>query len=94
MDNYKIKLRSYKKAKQLGLIIRPSLKKNKKIDVFDKNNNFITSIGATGYKDYPSYLLTDPKLAEQKKINYKKRHEKYRNKIGTPSYYADQILWS
>ena len=94
MNNYKIKLRSYNNAKKLGVIIRPSTRKNKKIDVFDKNDNYITSIGATSYGDYPTYLLQDKQLAEQKKTNYKKRHEKHRNKVGTRSWYANKILWS
>jgi len=94
MHKYKIKIRSYDNAKKLGVIIRPSTRKDKKIDIFTKHNKYITSIGATGYNDYPTYLLTDPKMAEQKKTNYKKRHDNHRNKVGSPSWYADKILWS
>lgn len=36
---------SYKKAKQIGVIIKPSQKKNKKIDVYNLNGEYITSVG-------------------------------------------------
>ena len=52
---YKITDYSYTKAKQLNVDIKPSKTKGKKIDVF-KNDNFITSIGAIGYNDYPTYI--------------------------------------
>ena len=83
---------TYKKAYKLGVQIKPSTNKHKKIDVF-KNNTKIASIGATGYMDYPHYLLIDPILAKEKRKNYKKRHAKDRVVVGTNGYYADQLLW-
>jgi len=82
---------SYEQAKKLGVTIKPSLKKGKKIDVI--NNNKIISIGAFGYKDYPNYLKIDKNLAQEKRKLYKLRHEKDRHKKGSPGYYADKILW-
>ena len=82
---------SYEQAKKLGVIIKPSSKKGKKIDVI--NNNKIISIGASGYKDYPNYLKIDKNLAQEKRKLYKLRHEKDRHKKGSPGYYADKILW-
>ena len=53
---YKIKKYSYDQAKKLGVEIRPSEFKNKKIDVY-KDDVFICSIGDSRYLDFPSYLL-------------------------------------
>eukprot|EP01038_Epipyxis_sp_PR26KG_P016034 gene16034-21762_t len=39
----------------MGVEIKPSKSKNKKIDVY-KNNNKIASVGAIGYNDYPTYI--------------------------------------
>ena len=50
---YEIQPYSFKKAKDLGVTIKPSSKKGKKIDVF-KNNQLVTSIGASGMNDYPT----------------------------------------
>jgi hypothetical protein len=52
---YKIKDYSYKKAKELGVEIKPSKIKNKKIDVI-KQGKIIASIGDKNYKDYPTYI--------------------------------------
>tara|TARA_R100000278_G_scaffold109630_3_gene86692 strand:+ start:1465 stop:1722 length:258 start_codon:yes stop_codon:yes gene_type:complete len=78
--------KAHKKAKIIGVTIKPSKLKNKKIDVF-KNGEKIASIGDIRYSDFN--LHND----KQRRKNYKSRHEKHRNKIGTPSYYADKILW-
>jgi len=88
---YSITDYSYEQAKKLGVQIKPSLKKGKKIDVIKDNK--IISIGAKGYKDYPNYLKIDKNLAKEKRRLYKLRHEKDRHNIGTAGYYADKILW-
>lgn len=91
---YKIKPYSYAQAKKLGVKIKPSDKPDKKIDVMDWNNNYILSIGAKSYKDYPTYLEEKGKeYAEERRRLYKIRHNKDRHKLGTASYYADKILW-
>lgn len=85
---------SYRQAKRLGLTIKPSTNKNKKIDVFDKSGKRLVSIGALGMNDYPTYLKTRGKeFADNRRRLYKIRHDKTRHKAGSPSYYADQILW-
>lgn len=76
-----------KNAKKIGVEVKPSTRKNKKLDVY-KNDIKIASIGDKRYSDY---LLTGD---NKKKINYKKRHEKDRHKKGTAGYYADKILWT
>ena len=49
---YNITQYSFKKAKELNIIIRPSKNKNKKIDVY-KGGDYLTYIGDIKYKDYP-----------------------------------------
>lgn len=89
---YKIQPYTLQKAKILGVTVQNSTNPKKKIDVF-KNGEKIASVGAIGYGDYPHYLLQDKKLAEEKRKAYKARHEKDRKKVGTNSYWADQLLW-
>lgn len=98
MPRYSISQYSKNQAKRLGVTIKRSTNPKKKIDVF-KNGQKIASIGAIGYKDYPTYLALEksgkvPKgTAKQKRKNYKSRHEKNRKVKGSNGYYADQILW-
>ena len=90
---YKIKKIQYEKAKKLGVEIKPSKLKGKKIDVF-KNGKKIASIGAVGYGDFATFKqFKGNEFALKRQIAYKKRHQKYRTKKGTNSYYADKILW-
>lgn len=91
---YNITNYSKQKANALGVKIKPSTNPKKKIDVFDYNNNFITSIGAIGYKDYPTYTSEKGKAyADERRRLYKIRHEKDRKVLGSTGYYADKILW-
>jgi hypothetical protein len=84
---------SYKQAKNLNVDIKPSTNKNKKIDVF-KNGKKVASIGAIHMNDYPTYLKNrDKEFANERRRLYKIRHEKTRHKVGSPSFYADKILW-
>jgi len=91
---YNISNYSKDKAKLLGVKIKPSTNKNKKIDVFDYHNNFIVSIGAIGYKDYSIYLAEKgKKYADEKRRLYRLRHEKDRKVLGSAGYYSSNILW-
>jgi len=90
---YKIKQYSYDQAKKLNVKIKPSTKKDKKIDIF-KNDKLIASIGALGYSDYPTYIQEkNLAYANQRRKLYKLRHNKDRHKINSNSYFADKILW-
>lgn len=90
---YKIKRHTYTQAKKLGVVVKPSKLKGKKIDVF-KNDKKVASVGAIGYSDYPTYTQTKgKKYADERRRLYKIRHQSNRNKRGTPSYYADKLLW-
>jgi hypothetical protein len=91
---YFIKPYTYKKAKQLNVIVKPSTNRTKKIDVFDKFGNKITSVGARGYADYPTYLnMFGKAYADKRRKLYKIRHNKDRHIKGSAGYYADQLLW-
>jgi hypothetical protein len=91
---YRIKKYSYSQAKKLGVAIKPSKVLGKKIDVFNKEGKKLASIGALGYGDYPTFMEKKGKeFADQKRKNYKQRHEKDRHKRGSAGFYADQILW-
>lgn len=89
---YSISKYTKDKAKKLGVVVKPSTNKKKKIDVF-KDKKKVASVGAIGYKDYTIYLKEDKKKAEVRRKAYKKRHEKDRHKKGSNGYYADQLLW-
>lgn len=89
---YKIKRYSYIQAKKLGVQIKPSTRQGKKIDVF-RNGVKIASIGALGYKDYPTYIEQYGKsYADNRRKLYYIRHNDD-IKLGTPGYYAAKILW-
>jgi hypothetical protein len=88
---YDITSRSKKIAKENNLIIKPSDDGKHKIDVYDKKG-FITSIGATGYDDYNTYLNTKTKeYADNRKRLYNIRHKNDNNIKGK---LAKLILWT
>ena len=87
---YEIQPYSFKKAKDLGVTIKPSKNKNKKIDVY-KNGDKITSIGSANMADFPTYIKTKGKdYAEERRRLYKLRHAK---NTGIAGKYASKILW-
>ena len=91
---YKILPYTAAQARRLNVMIRTSSRKGKKIDVFDKEGYYITSVGARGYLDYPTYKkLFGKTVADQRRKLYKARHEKDRKVKGSPGYFADQLLW-
>jgi hypothetical protein len=90
---YNIKKYSYDQAKKLNIVIMPSKNKLKKIDVFNNKGELLHSIGDINYFDYPTYLLVDKALANNRRKLYKIRHEKDRKIKGSASFYADRILW-
>ena len=95
---YHITEYTYKQAKRLGVIVKPSTDKTKKIDVFrkDKKNKTlkVASVGAAGMNDFPTFIqkkgLT---FAKTRRRLYKMRHERDRHVKGSRGYYADQLLW-
>ena len=95
---YNILPYSFRKAKDLGVVIKPSSNILKKIDVF-KGGKKVASIGARGMNDYPTYLeyeksgLFQKGYANNRRKLYKERHEKDRKVKNSNGWYADQILW-
>jgi hypothetical protein len=88
---YEIKKYSYDQAKRLGVIIKPSAKANYKIDVYDKNKEYLTSIGDKRYKDFPTYTQEKGiEFANERRRLYRIRHK---NDSGIRGYYAKLILW-
>ncbi len=90
---YRIKRYTYRRARALGVTVKPSTRKGKKIDVF-KNGKKVASVGALGYGDFPTFTQQRGKVfADKRRKAYKIRHQRDRKKVGTPGYYADQLLW-
>ena len=90
---YRITEYSKQKAKELGVDIKPSTKKHKKIDVYQQGK-LVASIGDSRYLDFPNYIrLNGLAYAERKRSLYKMRHSKDRQKKNSPGFYADSILW-
>jgi hypothetical protein len=91
---YEILPYTYHQAKVLGVKVFPSDNPKYKIEVYDKNGVFLTYIGASGYKDYPTYVKEDGlEYAQQRRRLYKIRHNKDRHARGTAGFFADKLLW-
>lgn len=91
---YTIRKYTYDRARKLGVKVRPSHNKTKKLDVLNKKGDVIASIGARGMNDYPTYMVKRGKAyASKRRRLYKMRHEKDRHERGTPGYFADKLLW-
>ena len=90
---YEITNYSKQQAKKLGVEIKPSKNKNKKIDVF-KNDKKLASIGSLGMNDYGIYLKTKGKeYADERRRLYKLRHSKTVQVKDSPSFFSSNILW-
>lgn len=90
---YTITAYTRRQAKRLGVTVQPSQVKGKKLDVF-KEGKKVASVGALGYKDYPTFLKEEGQaIANARRKAYKKRHQRDRLTLGSPGYYADQLLW-
>ena len=95
---YRIKPYTKKRAKQLGVEVKPSRVKGKKIDVF-KAGKKVASVGAIGYNDYPTWMELESKgkvekgTANKRRRLYKIRHKKDKDRKGTAGFYADKLLW-
>lgn len=96
--SYRITDYTKRRAKALGVEVKPSRTQGKKIDVF-KGGKKVASVGALGYADYPTYMRleregkVDKGVADIRRKSYKARHQKDRKVKGSAGYYADQLLW-
>lgn len=90
---YNITNYTYAKARKLGVTVKPSTNKTKKIDVF-KQGKKIASVGAAGMNDYPTFMkLKGNKFAKTRRRLYRMRHEKDRHIKWSRGWLADQLLW-
>ena len=95
---YRIKTGQRLAARRLGVVIRPSTEKNKKLDVF-KNGIKIASVGDIRYGDFWTYVQDEkynraPKgTASERRRLYKIRHANECSAPGTVGFYACKILW-
>jgi hypothetical protein len=90
---YNITNYTYTKARRLGVTVKPSSNKTKKIDVF-KQGKKIASVGAAGMNDYPTFMkLRGKTFAKTKRRLYRMRHEKDRHIKWSRGWLADQLLW-
>ena len=88
---YKITDYTKQRAKELNLIVKPSTFQNKKIDVYDLENNLIARIGDKRYFDYPTYIINDGlDYANKRRKLYFNRHKNDENITGLLSKY---LLW-
>jgi hypothetical protein len=91
---YQIQEYTYKRARELGVEVKPSRLKNKKIDVI-KNGKRICSIGDINYNDYYSYLRKfGESVARDKRRLYLARHSNNATIKGSCGYYSAQLLWN
>ena len=99
---YTITNYSKQRAKQIGVIIKHSTRKGKKIDVFKKIKNKngkmelkkVASIGALGMGDFPTYKRTKGlEFAKKRQKAYKSRMAKNIKVVGSAGWYAGKILW-
>jgi hypothetical protein len=90
---YTITNYTYSKAKKLGVNVKPSVNKTKKIDVFKKGKK-VCSIGAYGMNDFPTYMKTKGNAyANTRRKLYKIRHNRDRKTKNSCGWYADKLLW-
>jgi hypothetical protein len=90
---YSITNYTRERAKKIGVTVKPSTSKDKKIDVFKKGEK-IASVGAIGYMDYPTFIKEKGlHYANIHRKAYKQRHEKDRHIKWSRGWLADQLLW-
>ena len=91
--SYTITSYTRSKARALGVQVKLSKNKKKKLDVF-KNGKKVASVGSRGMGDFPTFKKTKGIVfAKKRQKAYKARMEKNRKKVGSPGYYADKLLW-
>lgn len=82
-----------RQATRIGVVVKPSSNKTKKIDVF-RNDRKIASVGAYGMNDYPTYIQKRGlSFAKTRRRLYKIRHNKDRHIKWANGWLADKLLW-
>jgi hypothetical protein len=90
---YNITKYTYDQAKKIGVEIKHSTNKTKKIDVYRKGKK-VCSVGAYGMNDFPTYVqLKGQKYANSRRRLYKIRHTRDRKTKWSCGWFADKLLW-
>jgi hypothetical protein len=93
--SYHIDDRAYDVARSLGLHICVATNPKYKIEIYDEDGIYMTSVGARGYKDYWQYLREDGNvIANKRRSAYKKRHHKEMEKTHSRGWLVGKILWN
>jgi len=88
---YKIKVQQRKRAKEIGVEIKPSTKGNYKLDVYSKGR-LIASVGHKQYADFATYKETKGlAFAEGRRAAYMLRHKNDKSLRGLLAAY---LLWT
>ena len=88
---YKIKQEQRKRAKEIGVEIKPSTKGNFKLDVYS-NERLIASVGHKQYSDYATYKETRGlAFAVVRRAAYFRRHQ---NDKGLRGLLVKFLLWT
>lgn len=91
--SYKITDYTKQQASKLGVVVKPSTNKSKKLDVF-KSGEKVASVGGAGYADYPTHLKTSGKeFADERRRLFNKRFAKQSKVKNSNAYYAKNLLW-
>jgi hypothetical protein len=92
---YRIRPHTISRARELGVVVVPSFREGKKIDVLTRDGHYITSVGALGYDDFPSYIEEHGiEYAMQRRHLYMLRHNRDMKKVGSKGWWAFQLLWN
>jgi hypothetical protein len=90
---YTITNYTYAQAKKIGVTVKPSTNKTKKIDVYKKDKK-IASVGANGMNDFPTYIKKrGMTYAKTRRRLYRMRHERDRHTKWSRGWLADKLLW-
>jgi hypothetical protein len=90
---YNITSYTYQQAKKIGVTVKQSTNKTKKIDVYKKGKK-IASVGANGMNDFPTYInKKGMAFAKTRRKLYKQRHERDRHVKWSRGWLADKLLW-
>lgn len=95
MSRYKIKEYTYDKAAQIGVTVKPSKNKKFKIDIYiNGGKDYLYSVGAAGYKDYPTYIEeAGLEYADERRRLFKLRNKISDNQQYSRKWFVDQLLW-
>jgi hypothetical protein len=85
---------TYKRAKDLGVIIFPSDNPKYKLEIYDENGLFLFYGGSPKYSDYPHYIKSHGlKYANERRRLYRIRHAKEIANEGSRGWYIAHLLW-